>query len=734
MHGLAEVSFCIRGALIGGNHTFDVLPCQNLTAIPEMNTVAVDDFAASVHEPAGSFTAFATLTACNVKGQCTTARTPSLAVDRTDPTPGVVADALLVNEDWEDVVELVCDGVPALCASGGLLIDGSSGALLPSQKKLDPLTQLAVSTAPTAMFKVAGKTLAATWSGFADIGSGLASAELCVGTSPGAANILEWTAVPLAGMAIMRGLALEERQAYYTTVRVHDHTGGSVEASGLGAMLFVAPPVAGQAAADSRPYVDTCGKIDVTWGAFTDASCESVMYSLQVCSPDGDCKELPPLAQTSTWENETLVSPPVLRVESTSNSFMLPSVRYRTVVSAVGCGRTVATSTSTGVVCDETAPNIIGEPTLRAADGSAALTVGGQAFVSFQGVFHDAESPIRTVEMCLLPASADLLTCGAWVSIGANSTSFTATLEQSRVLADALSLAGQAVVVVRVANAAGRTAQVATNEVLVSGSKPHIEMQSFTVGGFDWQAQAGSAQLCALDRTESLVVRWELARFNPGCPSTAACAEVAEDGASSMVHKLHVGTIGQGSFEDESCLWGCADEKEWGELLVERTVAGTSTTLSSVRTIVAFPRLRFTLVVTDAAGLSSSVSVDCVIDDQAPAVASLALVADAAQLPEPSGAFLVSPEASQLVRFCTNTSAGPSGVASYLVALADEPTVSVDLVLTPSGKTSCRTHSARCTLSANGTFCASITANIAAGSSYWARGKLKPASNTNLVP
>ena len=63
-------------------------------------------------------------------------------------------------------------------------------------------------------------------------------------------------------------------------------------------------------------------------------------------------------------------------------------------VSAVGCAGSEVIEWSSGFVCDESEPSIVGEPVLASASGFSALGQGDTATVTFSNVFQERDSPM----------------------------------------------------------------------------------------------------------------------------------------------------------------------------------------------------------------------------------------------------------------------------------------------------------------------------------------------------
>ena len=94
--------------------------------------------------------------------------------------------------------------------------------------------------------------ISANWSGFSDVGSGLAGYQWAIGTTPGGTQVRAFTGVGAVTSATVSGLSLVRDTSYYVTVRAVDGVGNtSVPATTDGVTPIMPSPVITGYSADS---------------------------------------------------------------------------------------------------------------------------------------------------------------------------------------------------------------------------------------------------------------------------------------------------------------------------------------------------------------------------------------------------------------------------------------------------------------------------------------------------
>lgn len=141
-------------------------------------------------------------------------------------------------------------------------------------------------------------TLSANWSGFSDLGTGIASYAWALGTSAGAANLQPFQSVGLATSATRSGLGLVTGVTYFVTVRATDGAGLSVSASSNGVLVDATPPVAGtvnDGPAADLGVIPSSGLVEANWSGFADPESGIVDYSWAIGTSPG-AEDIQPLA------------------------------------------------------------------------------------------------------------------------------------------------------------------------------------------------------------------------------------------------------------------------------------------------------------------------------------------------------------------------------------------------------------------------------------------------------
>jgi hypothetical protein len=103
----------------------------------------------------------------------------------------------------------------------------------------------------------------ASWSGFSDLESGIASYEWAIGTEPGFDDVLHFVDVGTSTDEKADGLTLETGTTYFVTVRARNGSGLSVQASSDGVAVDAIPP----AAPAGLVATPGDGQVILTWSA-----------------------------------------------------------------------------------------------------------------------------------------------------------------------------------------------------------------------------------------------------------------------------------------------------------------------------------------------------------------------------------------------------------------------------------------------------------------------------------
>jgi Bacterial Ig-like domain/Calx-beta domain len=222
----------------------------------------------------------------------------TIVVDDTPPTPGTVNDgpgvdvdsqvsATTIAANWSGFSDLdsgiagyrwaigttpggtdvrpftLVGNVPGASATGLTLVDGNTYFV--SVKAVDnagnesPVAMsdgvTVDSTPPIAGvvndgpgtdvdFQPSRTTIAANWTGFADVVSGIASYQWAIGTTPGGTNVQPFTNVGTSTSALNSGLTLAEDSTYYVSVKATDGVGNvSAVATSDGVRVVPTAPI-----------------------------------------------------------------------------------------------------------------------------------------------------------------------------------------------------------------------------------------------------------------------------------------------------------------------------------------------------------------------------------------------------------------------------------------------------------------------------------------------------------
>jgi len=130
-------------------------------------------------------------------------------------------DALLTIAPASDLPATKTIVIDASAPTGGVVLDGLSGPDISTQTSLT--------------------TISAHWSGFADLGTGIAGYRWCIGTGPGRSDLLPFTDVGLATVASTsfanENVILEVGVTYYVTVEARDGAGNKGLAASNGVQV-----------------------------------------------------------------------------------------------------------------------------------------------------------------------------------------------------------------------------------------------------------------------------------------------------------------------------------------------------------------------------------------------------------------------------------------------------------------------------------------------------------------
>ena len=445
----------------------DILPCVTEPSTPHAETVMLSGLTLS--EPVASFSAYVTVTACNDYGYCRIAQSQELRLDRDPPTIGFVRHTFDVpthSSEWEEVLQIVCYSA-ARCR-----VEALPGGLKPLASGL--LKHEVLATDPD-MTGVVGKDVAVSWGDFQDDVSGLSHTQLCCGSAPGLADVMPCTPVPTSGRAILFGIGSSHLQTTYATVRAFDRAGNSAQISSLGVTFYIAS-LTPSTLTHLSPYLPSCGSVPISWAPMEDDCASPIHLSVAVCDASGACTE------------EEAIQPGAANNATVSAPLMLPGTWHAARMRIRGCANFSQTVFSSGVVCDETGPDVLEDPIVSGTNGHAVLVHPGNATVSYGRVFEDAESPITSLQGCLLPAVFPLI-CKSWTSYDL------ADMHISQSLPADLNGSLTVVALIRATNAAGHSTDVPSDPTPVVQDPP--QFKSMSVNGFDSSTdiQVGNAPL-----------------------------------------------------------------------------------------------------------------------------------------------------------------------------------------------------------------------------------------------
>ena len=627
VHGIVSFVWCI-GTAMGAS---DLMACRSETELPRTIELApfrnvLSTAAQCVGCPPTTHTAVATATACNTFGLCSFGASSELTIDADHPVGGSIRDGLHLEDEasWEEVLTFTCSAVgDGLCYTSPLLSGDESDTLRESL-----IADLRLHTATSSKMQYGPSSLAATWSGFRDTGSGVGSALLCFGRADEPSAMHACANVPGSGMAVA-SIPLVHHATYVATIIITDRVGRNSSFSTTGVQIFSTAPTAASVAIvqqlganttvcdaavrdcedavthweDDTVYQANCNAVHVVWDAFEDAGCLSnVSYTWQLCSSLGACS---PAARL----------PPGVRVAQQESAALVHGRMYRSILSANGCSGAAASSVSNGIVCDESAPVVHGAPLLSTVSGDA-VSPGAAAVlvdISWRGVFSDHESLLVKFEVCVWQ--------GAVEGCGKDSQWFDAATNTSAILqlpSFNASLAASYGALVRATNRAGLIALSSSDLLPVDIWPPTVGRVS--IDGF----VHGEGEPCILNRSDNLYVKW-----------------ASDDEGSGLRHHEIVAAPLAGR---QSTLLASASNG---------ASASTIHNLSAAHVANDSSALRIRVVATDNALQSGSAYIDCLVRTLRPTVSGFS-VDGAVQLSPTS--YSIDPGAYPVRRICWSVS------------------------------------------------------------------------------
>ena len=600
--GLMKLQWCV-GTYPGLQ---DLLPCRNVSWLPGVATSyplsdVVPELTTNLSTAVVTVTRW---TNFDHFGWTATERVVSnmLEIDNADPVAGTVVDGLLLSgvggiSAWEAVAVVACIGGAHGCTVAPLL--EITDAPLVRDRKVAPLQALTLLTANTALRDLSsslptdpsdstGRVLvAASWTNFTDSQSDIQRYDLCYGTFVGGDDVLPCTDVGLVTAAVLSVSRRGAPTTFYATVHATDASNRATAATSAGLRVFVPPvPATGSWVVDTDNTVPDnatqigCTHAHVAFSAWSvDASCTKVTYTWLLCDETGvNCAISDTIHATNPAVTPTL--------NSQQHAILLvPGVRYYSSISASACDAVSSRSLmSTGFVCDESAPKITTRAvTLEAtANGASALDPDGTARLNWEFVFFDKESQLHAFEVCLARAGANATACASWTSTGG---ALSAVLQLSAMLpADVLVMGGQVEAHVRATNGAGLSSSATSNAVHVYVSPPGL-------GRLIVQGMSENVS-CVLNGTSAVAVAWlpDEESFSPGIATYAL--SVIE---STSEHAL------------------------LAERLVNSSTNATDVSFAAADGVT----VRFRLVVTNMAAMSSTFEMDCMVDSSAPSAGTI---------------------------------------------------------------------------------------------------------------
>ena len=414
VHSIISFVWCV-GTEMGSS---DLMACRHESALPR--TLVLTSLAArnATHR------AIVSATACNALGDCSFGASGAITVDLDQPKCAAemcITDGVVVQDEaaWDDVLVLLCAETLSSCTTAPLLSGGERTAL--RESLIAPLR--AHTRAPSQLRQTGQHTLAATWGGFQDASTGLKSSHLlCFGQVGMPLAEHACAQVAASGKAVAT-IPLVENATYFATLVVSDHVGRTSTFRSAGVTSFQSAPTLSNllirpeygttpvAYENGTVYSSDCNALHVAWSAMIEPSCASnLTFQWAMCNTLSGCSTAATL-------------PAGALAADRQSAHLVPGRLYRSRLSAAGCSGLVASSLSNGLVCDESAPVLVGSSPQLATlqDGSFLSPRAASLVVSFADVFDDAQSLLARYEVCLVRGDAGKCD-GHWHDVGLNTS------------------------------------------------------------------------------------------------------------------------------------------------------------------------------------------------------------------------------------------------------------------------------------------------------------------------
>ena len=519
------------------------------------------------------------------------------------------------------------------------------------------------------------QAVGSSWSGFSS--SGMATYELCIGTSPNGADLLPCTHVGLRTHAVayveigngdgVDGSSIEARpKQLYVTVVAYDHGGRSARATTMHPLLLIPDLVnplttttttTSSSAGGAHTYVTGCGGLNassIMWPqphAPGTANCTNHAYTWEVCAEAVAFTVSATAIATSTATAESHSAhrdcPLRARIPSgaacangtcsaTARIALQPGVRYTSRVLASACGGANTTAATLSLVCDDSppyvtsvmaspviSPNVAGRRALQATDDAA--------IVFWRGVFADSESPIVSYDVCVsvLPVN-----CTSWLRVDSAdmmelsmpSTSFSGSIGGGGGGPPAALGGARVVAVVRATNAAGLHSTAVSGNALPLVSTPPGRPVSVRVG-----ARARLGAPCRLSSLQGLPIAWE-ALASP-CSSNGGESGEGDGGECVSLAKYSVRILActvlrpPNSTGGADSHWWCMDNETTPVVAAfdvpaavnETTVSGGAQAAAAAAALEDGITLLVDVTAINVAGLAATSRTMCSLDRSAPA-------------------------------------------------------------------------------------------------------------------
>ena len=639
--------FCM-GTVVGEDN---VLPWQALPYLP--TTIDFASLAPIMHphastslinqsqlstEISGAFRVVMTAVVYNAANQSVQAASNEILIDFTPPRAGTAVFGLVRNfasgaVDWSRVAFVACPN--ARCHVQPYLGGSVDSAYSPDVQhqvstpssdwsQLEQHLSHLIVHGESSLPSVYGDQLAVSWREFGD-NVGIHHYTLCVGTSPGATDVIACVDVGLVTAVVTGRIDLRDRRLYYASVMAHDAAGNTVESATPSIRAFLSAPrptpvtelqlesTVSTAHKFAVGYTSQCEIAQVQWRPFSDLNCANTSYTWQMCTLDGICRE--ELVGQHGGQGNPRAHLPVL---AEGEGYALKQgVLAWSEIRAQGCaGASLqGVSSTVGFVCDLTPPTVHGGPIMTNTCGKqSAITT--QMKIDWQGVFYDPASPIIKYELCL-EGVANAFCKGSdagWIDAGL------ATSMEMPVPNPSNSSSSMIKAFVRVTNAAGLMEITASNELpldkfgppqltlkvlgrfvsLLSSDQAATSTSATGPDGYSGRQQPFTR--CVLNQTVGIDVEWEVG---------------VEEGREVTMSSVHGWLMPWTPIE----LHLQAEPQ-----LVANNTWGASAQLANVSDGEA---LFIEVNVSDAACLSSTVSIECLIDRSPPTGGYISLGDDA---------------------------------------------------------------------------------------------------------